>query len=74
MAEHTFTVFRGKDGKAVRDTTTLPALSINQVLVNVSHSGLCGTDVHYWKAGCVLGHEGSGVVKEIGSNVTTVKV
>lgn len=73
-AEHTFTVFRGKDGKAVRDATTLPALTGNQVLVGVTHSGLCGTDAHYWQAGCVLGHEGSGVVKEVGPAVKNLKL
>jgi len=73
-AEHTFNVFRGKEGKAVRDTTTLPALTGNQVLVRVTHSGLCGTDAHYWQAGCVLGHEGSGVVEEVGPAVKNLKV
>ena len=73
-AENTFTVFRGKDGKAVRNTATLPASIGNQVLVGVTHSGLCGRDAHYWQAGCVLGHEGSGVVKEVGPAVKNLKV
>ena len=72
--DHIFTVFRGREGKAVRDTTTLPALTGSQVLVRVTHSGLCGTDAHYWQAGCVLGHEGTGVVKEVGPAVKNLKV
>lgn len=35
----------------------------------VTHSGLCGTDMHYFEYGQVLGHEGVGVVVEIGSRV-----
>lgn len=72
MASHSFAVFRGRDGHAIRDTTTRPALTGNEVLVRVTHSGLCGTDVHYWRAGCVLGHEGCGVVAAVGPAVRSL--
>jgi threonine dehydrogenase-like Zn-dependent dehydrogenase len=39
----------------------------------VTHSGLCGTDIHYKTADIVLGHEGVGVVEELGKNVKTLK-
>jgi len=45
-----------------------------EVLVKVTHSGLCGTDVHDRASGCGLGHEGVGIVERIGGNVTAVRV
>ncbi|KAL1304539.1 hypothetical protein AAFC00_003520 [Neodothiora populina] len=54
------------------------------VKVNVKFTGICGSDVHYWehgsigdfvvKAPMVLGHESSGVIEEVGSGVTSLKV
>lgn len=55
----------------------------NEVLIDVAACGVCGTDVHIYHGDkgsapvnppVILGHELSGVVKEIGSKVTTVKV
>lgn len=59
----------------------VPALKSGQVLVEVAYSGACGTQVMEWRGDkgedkwlphC-LGHEGSGVVLETGSDVTKVK-
>ncbi|KAI9933616.1 hypothetical protein ASPWEDRAFT_185755 [Aspergillus wentii DTO 134E9] len=70
----TFNVFRGSpEGKIVTDQTTY-TLGPNEVFIETTHSGLCGTDEHYLKTGQVLGHEGVGIVKALGSNVTSVKV
>ena len=70
----TFTVFKGSpDGTIKEDNTTLPELSSNEVLLEHSHSGVCGTDAHYLCADMVLGHEGVGSVKATGENVTLVK-
>lgn len=53
----------------------------DQVLIKVAYTGICGTDVHGFKGEydrlktpLVLGHEFSGVVAEVGSEVTKVKV
>ena len=52
----------------------------NQVLLRVANCGICGSDVkilegkHAFKENTVLGHEFNGVVVEIGSGVTSVKV
>jgi len=35
----------------------------------VTHSGLCGTDIHYFEYGQVLGHEGVGILMEMGKTV-----
>jgi D-arabinose 1-dehydrogenase-like Zn-dependent alcohol dehydrogenase len=70
----TFEVFRGsKEGKIVADKTTRTIQS-NEVYIETSHSGLCGTDEHYLHSGQVLGHEGVGVIRQIGGDVTNVKV
>lgn len=69
-----FTVFKGsKDGKIVKSETNKGELQNDQVLVKVTASGLCGTDEHYKSADMVLGHEGAGVVEEIGPNVKNLK-
>jgi len=57
------TVFKGsKEGKIVKSTTT-KTLGADEVLIKVTHSGVCGTDEHYRHADMVLGHEGAGVVE-----------
>lgn len=53
-------------------------------MINVRFTGICGSDVHYWKEGAigtyivkdpmVLGHESSGVVIEVGEAVKSLKV
>ncbi|CAK4033304.1 alcohol dehydrogenase [Lecanosticta acicola] len=69
-----FTVFKGqKGGKVVKSQTTKPDLQKDQVLVKVTASGLCGTDLHYREADMGLGHEGVGVVEETGPAVTHLK-
>lgn len=68
-----FEVFRGsKEGKIVGDTTTR-TLGPNEVFIETTHSGLCGTDEHFLKSGIALGHEGVGIVRQIGPNVKNVK-
>lgn len=60
----------------------IPSLKPGQVLVDISYSGICHTQLSECKGNrgedkflphC-LGHEGSGVVREIGSGITKVKV
>ncbi|KAE8379557.1 chaperonin 10-like protein [Aspergillus bertholletiae] len=70
----TFDVFRGSpEGKIVADKTTR-TLEYNEVYIETTHSGLCGTDEHYLKSGQVLGHEGIGIIKALGPGVAAVKV
>ena len=69
-----FRVYRGsKEGKVVEDTTTR-TLQPSEVYIETTHSGLCGTDEHFLKSGQVLGHEGVGVIRQVGSDVKNVKV
>lgn len=68
-----FTVFKGsKDQKVIQSQSTRD-VGPNEVLLRVTHSGLCGTDVHYKGADMVLGHEGVGVVEQVGGQVTLHK-
>lgn len=58
-----FTVFKGsKEGKIVQSTTTKDVKD-HDVLIKVSHSGVCGTDEHKRNYDMVIGHEGAGVVE-----------
>jgi (R,R)-butanediol dehydrogenase/meso-butanediol dehydrogenase/diacetyl reductase len=58
---------------AVREVPT-PEPTGNQVLVRVSHCGICGSDLHALRAGtlaqgAILGHEIAGVVEAVGPKV-----
>ncbi|KAJ9258807.1 hypothetical protein DTO212C5_8679 [Paecilomyces variotii] len=67
--------FRGSpEGKVVQTTFNLPAIQADEVLVRVTHSGLCGSDIHALNKPLVLGHEGIGIIEELGSAVTLFKV
>jgi L-iditol 2-dehydrogenase len=51
----------------------VPAISDAEILVKMKACGICGTDVMEWyrikKAPCVLGHEMTGEIVEVGRNV-----
>jgi len=68
-------------GKLELEILPIPKITkSDQVLIKVSHCGICGSDVkilegkHAFKKNTVLGHEFNGVVTEIGSGVTSLKV
>jgi threonine dehydrogenase-like Zn-dependent dehydrogenase len=68
-------VYRGIEGTVKKVPSELPAeLGPKEILVKITHSSLCGTDVHYIPYGAALGHEGVGIVEKIGSAVTQFKV
>lgn len=62
----------------------VPQPGPHEVLVHVRATGICGSDVHFWKDGrigdsvieheCGLGHESAGVIIQIGDSVTNVKI
>jgi D-arabinose 1-dehydrogenase-like Zn-dependent alcohol dehydrogenase len=69
-----FNVFRGSpEGKIFSDSVERD-LQPHEVFIETTHSGVCGTDKLYQPSGIALGHEGIGVVREVGSGVKTVKV
>ena len=53
----------------------------NDAIVRLTASAICGTDLHMIRGtfsgmipGTILGHEGVGIVEEIGANVRNLKV
>lgn len=61
----------------------IPTCGDQEVLINVKACGICGTDVHIYEGDpgsadvtkpTVLGHEFSGVITEVGSQVSNFKV
>jgi 2-desacetyl-2-hydroxyethyl bacteriochlorophyllide A dehydrogenase len=72
-------------GKVIIQNMDIPSPGDNQMLVKVKACGVCGaTDLHYIKGECeeplpvngfnsYFGHESSGVVEKVGSNVAEFK-
>src|ERR1700712_2599431 len=63
------------DGEMTVRELAVPALGATEALVEVSHCGICGTDLHlvlerYARPGSVLGHEWSGTIAAVGSDVS----
>lgn len=62
----------------------VPKIETNEVLVKIEYVGICGSDLHYYEFGrignyiveppFVLGHETSGIVVEVGADVSHLKV
>ncbi|KAJ7918217.1 putative NADP-dependent alcohol dehydrogenase C 2 [Mycena leptocephala] len=70
-----FTVFKGSPNDGiVKATSHRDFPTGNEVLVKITHSGICGTDEHFKHAGMVLGHEGVGTVEKLGELVKGLKV
>lgn len=69
------TAYKGIDGEVKKISTQLPAqLGPKEILLKITHTGVCGTDFHAVPFNSVLGHEGVGIVKAIGSEVTQFQV
>ncbi|KAI9649123.1 hypothetical protein NHQ30_001690 [Ciborinia camelliae] len=69
------TVFKGSpNGQIIQSSIPREPLKNSQVLVKIHKAGFCGTDLHYTKQDMVLGHEGAGVVEELGPGVRFLKV
>ena len=71
-------VYKGH-GRVEVDHIPVPQPGPDQVLVEVGHCGVCGSDLHmivegWGKPGFVGGHESSGVVAAVGDAVTSWKV
>ncbi|KAF2168686.1 hypothetical protein M409DRAFT_65551 [Zasmidium cellare ATCC 36951] len=81
---HNLSFVLNKPGDVTYEHRTIPQLGPYDALVHVHYTGICGSDVHYWKHGrignyvvndpMVLGHESSGIVVSVGSNVTSLAI
>ncbi|KAF2644573.1 sorbitol dehydrogenase-like protein [Massarina eburnea CBS 473.64] len=55
----------------------------DEVLLHIKATGVCGSDIHFWRAGrigslvvegdCILGHEAAGIVLQCGTGVSNLK-
>ena len=68
-------VYKGDRRVDVEERPT-PALAPDDVLLQVSHCGVCGSDIHVWHGKhpftpypVVQGHEVSGIVDAVGAEV-----
>ncbi len=65
------------------ENVPIPKIGINDVLIKILKTSICGTDVHIWNwdewaqrtipIGITIGHEFVGVIEDIGSNVHDYK-
>ena len=72
-------VFVGKDQPLAVDEIEVPAPRADQVIVRLSFTGLCHSQLHQMAAGerldtpSILGHEAAGHVTHVGSGVKDLK-
>ena len=64
------------NGRFLIDTITVGEPQEDEVLVQMKAAGLCHTDFDSlsWGKPIVMGHEGAGIVKAVGSKVANVQV
>ncbi|KAL5603783.1 hypothetical protein FOVSG1_006533 [Fusarium oxysporum f. sp. vasinfectum] len=71
-----YCIYKPQDNSIIESKVRIPALGPNDILIRITHSGVCNADASFAKRGaCIaLGHEGVGIVEAVGSNVTQLKV
>lgn len=69
------TKYKGSPSREIIEVTApTPEPGEGEVLVRVTHSGICGSDLHFVDKDMVLGHEGAGFVETIGPKVGDFKM
>ncbi|KAF2722084.1 alcohol dehydrogenase [Polychaeton citri CBS 116435] len=68
------TVFRGSPEGHILSSEITRTLAGHEVFIETTHSGVCPTDEHLRKSSQVLGHEGVGVIRAYGKDVSSLKV
>lgn len=68
-----------KHDLVIQESPEIPTPGPAECLIHVRATGICGSDVHFWKEGrigdsvidreCGLGHESAGVVIAVGKDV-----
>src|SRR5688572_32487074 len=74
-------VLEERDKLSLRDIKVEETLGRRDVRIGLRNIGICGSDVHYYthgrigpfevRAPMILGHEASGVILEVGTDVTS---
>ncbi len=74
-------VYQGKGKKATEDRIKPTIQKQTDAIVKIKKTTICGTDLHILKgdvsscsAGRILGHEGIGIVDQVGENVSALSV
>jgi len=74
-------VYQGPGRKALEDRPKPEMTAPTDAIVKISKTTICGTDLHILKGdvptcqpGRILGHEGVGIVEQVGAAVTAFKV
>ena len=74
-------VYHGPAKRALEDKPKPVILEPTDAVVRISKTTICGTDLHIMKSdvpavtdGRILGHEGVGIVEQVGSNVSNFKI
>ncbi|KPI37733.1 NADP-dependent alcohol dehydrogenase C 2 [Cyphellophora attinorum] len=71
--EKTFKVFTGSPNSSPSiKTASHRAPGPREALVKITHSGVCGTDLHYAGAPMGLGHEVVGTVTQLGAHASAI--
>lgn len=73
-------IYQGPGQKAIEERPAPVITNSTDAIIKVTKTTICGTDLHILKGdvatcalGCILGHEGIGIVDEVGPNVTRFK-
>ncbi|CAM1508841.1 Fc.00g025800.m01.CDS01 [Cosmosporella sp. VM-42] len=71
-----FTGYRPNGGVPEPSTTKIPELGPHDILIRLTHSGVCHSDVVFTNMSVpiALGHEGVGIVEAVGDLVTQFKI
>ncbi|TVY52521.1 putative formaldehyde dehydrogenase AdhA [Lachnellula cervina] len=64
-----FNVFKGSKTGEITESKGYRDPKSTEVIVKISHCGVCGSDEHFRHAEQGLGHEGIGIITEVGSSV-----
>lgn len=74
-------VYQGPGKKALEERAMPKLINATDAIVKMIKTTICGTDLHILKgdvptceSGRILGHEGVGMVEEIGTGVSTIKI
>jgi S-(hydroxymethyl)glutathione dehydrogenase / alcohol dehydrogenase len=71
--------YQGKEQMTVKEVETPKIQENGDMIVRITASGICGSDLHLYKGGIepqedyVVGHEPMGIVEEVGPDVKSLK-
>jgi len=70
-------IYQGPNSKSLQQVPRAILLEATDAVVRITKTTICGTDLHILKGdvptvdeGRILGHEGIGIIEEVGTNVT----